>query len=63
MLSANGLLTESEMNKSEQRGVRTVMQHLAYGNRQSALQVLDFMIRSALTKRSIAELTALRETI
>jgi hypothetical protein len=51
------------MNKSEQRGVEMVKKHLAVGNRQSAIQVLDFMIRSALTKRSIAELTALRSTI
>jgi len=52
-----------DMNKQQLKQVVIVKQHIAAGNLTSARQVLDFMIRAALTTKSKIELQAIRNTI
>jgi hypothetical protein len=54
---------EHDMNKQQLKQVVIVKQHIAVGNLASARQVLDFMIRAALTTKSKIELQAIRNTI
>jgi hypothetical protein len=40
------------MSKKLQRDIENIRKHLAHGNRQSAQQIADFLIRSARSDRA-----------
>jgi hypothetical protein len=50
------------MSKKLQRDIENIRKHLSCGNKQSAQQIADFLIRSAPTERArIQIINALRE--
>lgn len=50
------------MSKKLQRDIENIRKHLANGNKQSAQQIADFLIRSARTDRAKQQIiTALKE--